>query len=142
MRVFALDIATTTGWCVSDGKDYECGAKSLEPSERHLTGIERHSRIFDEMTTWMAEMLSEYKPAAVVVESAHVRFASAAPVLYGLRAQVLVVCWWNAIVVDEMTPAQWRSVAKKIGWDGAKSDETDAARLAAAWFTSQRTELN
>jgi Holliday junction resolvasome RuvABC endonuclease subunit len=88
--IFALDLATTTGWCLAhnDGTVVESGIKSFKKARGECNGI-----LFLKARKWMQDMLQRhvipYNDAEniVVYEQAHFRGGAATELCVGLQTR-------------------------------------------------------
>jgi Holliday junction resolvasome RuvABC endonuclease subunit len=139
LPVLALDLSSkATGWCVISETGINGGWRGFIPRGSNLTTLERHCRIFDSFGDWLTDVVDEHQPAVLVLEDYVIRFPKSAAVSLGLRAIALLIAHRREILVDVMTPSEWRRVAATLGWAGTKSDQGDAEWLAAAWVASER----
>lgn len=125
-QLLCLDLGTRTGWATRES----VGARNFW-SDPYDGCVDNHARLFDRFSAWLSDMVSEHKPAVLVLEKnpALGRLGAAAPVLLGLRAVALVVGLRHDILLDEV-PSSNRRAADK-------SDEADALRILERWVATR-----
>ena len=143
ITVLALDPSSKgLGWACSDGR-----AGTWKPSDWHMAKAEetaRHSTMCGRAMLWLADRITEYEPAVIVIESGG-HFAIHR-VSERIRGSLMGLAYIREVAVELVEPGKWQRWAKaNTDWTKPKDrrdhppdqDEKDA-RAILAWFQAVR----
>lgn len=133
--ILAIDPSSkAVGWAVRELGGISSGAWNVGLSRS--TGDERHRELCGRASFWLADMITEYGPEVLVIESGIVR-RSSDRCLERLRGALFAVAWTREVATVCVQPRTWQSWADKNLPLFVKSDEADA-RGILAWFLANR----
>lgn len=130
--VLALDLGTTTGWCVGD----QGGEITFPKTGR--SSAEKHQTLAVAFSGWLSDLLVRYSPDTVLLEAPFfsARQPAAGALLFGMRMVALGLAGQRRVV--ETAPTSWQSWARRQGWakiDGAGGHVHDARYMRAHYLS-------
>ncbi len=142
MKILALDCATKTGWALYDGRLLESGVQDFSKRRGDSNGM-----MFLRFRKWLADLITEHSPGAVVYEQSHHRGGAATEIGVNLTGRVQEICADMSIEfssVHTATLKKWATGHGKadkgqmmaravtiIGRPPIDDNEADAVMLAA-----------
>lgn len=134
MNVLALDLATTTGWALSEDGRIESGVESFAVARHESRGMR-----FVRFNRWLLRVVDTRRPL-IVYEQAHQRGGAATEVAAGFITRVHEFCALHALEfssVHTATLKKWTT-----GKGNAKKPDMIAAAARRGWLTGPIREID
>jgi hypothetical protein len=134
VNVLALDLATRTGWALSEDGRIESGVESFEIARHESRGMR-----FVRFNRWLVKLVDTRRPL-VVYEQAHQRGGAATEVAAGFITRVHEFCALHDLdfsSVHTATLKKWTT-----GKGNAKKPDMAGAVYARGWLPASVTDDN
>lgn len=122
MRILALDLATKTGWAVSDGPS---GVETFAVRRGESPGMR-----FVRFRAWCGKVCETWRPGLVVYEQAHHRGGAPTEVAIGLVTSVQEICAERGI---EHTSIHTSKIKQHATGKGNANKEAMVTAAEARW---------
>lgn len=143
MIVLALDPSSKAiGWALSDpGRMRLSGVfHPLDWRSKAQEEFARHQRMCGRAGEWLADMITDYGPCVVVLETPTSSFPGRSEVstrcLQRLLGSLMLVLYTREIATVPVLPREWQGWAKHNLPGFVKSDEADARGILEWWMAT------